>query len=160
MRKKHLFASLLPAAVVLACAALVAGCAGTKAAYSEAQTLDEYAYVLTEHYASLVREAADLREKSTTPREAIEAMRRADNAVHLIVVGNPSADPPVPGLAELADTYKRIRDAQSEAELQDAVNRAILKIADLVRAIKAARGSPSTRLNDIYVERLSERLQA
>lgn len=137
--RKILFAPLA-AVLVLACSAIVAGCAGTKAAYQEAQSLDEYAYVITEHYASLVREAADLKEKPTTPRTAVSAMQEADKAAHLVVVGNPSGSPPTPGLAELAATYQRVRDAQTEAELQEAVNAAILRVADLVRAIKAARG--------------------
>lgn len=138
MRKNH--AAPLVAVLLLACSAIVAGCAGTKAAYQEAQSLDEYAYVLTEHYASLVREAADLKEKPTTPAAAVRAMQEADKAVHLIVVGNPSGSPPTPGLAELAASYQQVRDAKTEAELQEAVNAAILRIADLVRAIKTARG--------------------
>lgn len=137
--RKILFAPLA-AVLLLACSAIVAGCAGTKAAYQEAQTLDEYAYVITEHYASLVREAADLKDKPTTPRDAVVAMQRADTAAHLVVVGDPGGSPPTPGLAELAATYQQVRDAQSEAELQAAVNNAILKIAELVRAVKAARG--------------------
>lgn len=136
--RKLLFAPLT-ALLVLACSA-IAGCAGTKAAYQEAQSLDEYAYVLTEHYASLVKEAANLKEKPTTPDEAIAAMQRADTAAHLVVVGDQNATPAAPGLAELAAAYQNVRDAQTELELQSAINAAVLKIADLVRAVKTARG--------------------
>lgn len=135
---------LAPAALLLEVVALaaVSGCQGTKAAYQEAQGLDEYAYVITEHYASLVKEAADLKAKPTTPRSAVVAMQRADAAAHVIVVGDPTASPAVPGLAQLVANYQQIRDAKTEAELQAAVNAAILKVADLVRAVKAARGAP------------------
>lgn len=130
------------AALLVLAVAFAAGCAGTKAAYTEADTLDEYAYVITEHYASLLREAANLKEKPTTPAAAVEAMQRADMALHLVIVGNSNAVPAVPGLAELAATYQRLKDAKSEAELQEAVNTAILRIADLQRAVKAARETP------------------
>lgn len=118
--------------------AMVSGCAGTRAAYQEAQSPDEYAFVITEHYAALVKEAADLKERPTTPREAVEAMQRAELAARPLILGGDR--PPSPGLRDLAETYSAVRDAKSEQDLQLAIDRAVLKIADLVRAVKAARG--------------------
>lgn len=147
--RRTLFVPLLLAAV----ATLAAGCAGTKAAYSEAQSLDEYAFVLTEHYSALVREAADLKEKPTTPAAAVKAMQDADTAAHLVVVGSAQS----PGLAELAQKFAAVKSASSEAELQAAVDAAVLRIADLVRAVKAARAKPSA---DLRRELLEQRILA
>lgn len=130
----------------LSCALLSIGCTGTKAAYQAASSPDEYAYVLTEHYASLVHEAADLKENPTTRPEAIEALQKADDAIAPIILGNAKATPPTPGLRELAAAYKQVHDAASEAELQAAIDNAVLKLADLVRAVKAARASPRAEL--------------
>lgn len=138
------FARPLMLALLLAIAVPVvatsSGCAGTRAAYSEAQSPDEYAYVITEHYASLVREAADLKERQTTPRDAVEAMQRAELAARPLILGGDN--PPSPGLRDLAESYSAVRDAKSEQDLQLAIDRAVLKIADLIRAVKAARGEP------------------
>jgi len=114
--------------------AYVSGCTGTRAAYKEAQSPDEYAFVLAEHYASLVREAADLKARPTTRAELVSAMQAADTA----------AGPVIDALRPLRDAYLATQSAASEAELQDAVNRAVLAIADLVRSVKAARGSVAT----------------
>jgi hypothetical protein len=109
---------------------LLPACTNTREAYRAAETPDEVAYVITEHYASLVREAANLRQLATTPPEAVAAMQRAD-----LVAG-----PLVDSLRPLRDAYMATRSAESEAELQEAVNRAVLAIADLVRHVKTARG--------------------
>lgn len=127
-------------AIAVPAVATLSGCVGTRAAYQAAESPDEYAYVITEHYASLVKEAADLKERPTTPREAVEAMQRAELAARPLVLGGDR--PPSPGLRDLAETYSAVRDAKSEQDLQLATDRAVLRIADLVRAVKAARGEP------------------
>lgn len=130
-----------PGALVLVLAAAgmalagIAGCTGTRAAYKAAETPDEYAFVLTEHYAALRHEAANLAEKPTTPNSAMQALRRADLAAYAVVVGQDGA----PGLPDLAAAYQRVRSAENEAALQEAINAAILRVADFVRAVKAAR---------------------
>lgn len=128
------------AAIVIA----VQGCSWTKMAYQEAESLDEYAYVLAEHYASLVKEAADLKERPGTPQSVIRAMQEADQA----------AKPVITELRELRDVYMGVRNAQTEADLQAAIDRAVLKIADLVRAVQSARKSGSTSsLEDRILDR-------
>lgn len=133
------FARPLLLALLLAVAALVAimlpGCAGTQTAYRAAETPDEYAYMLAEHYAALVRQAADLRERSTTPPEAIEAMRRAELA----------ARPLVAPLRPLRDACLAARTAETELELQRAIDAAVLAIADLVRQVQAAQPRATTQ---------------
>lgn len=108
------------------------GCVGTRSAYAEAHSLDQYAFVLTEHYAALLKQAADLRGKPSTPANAIAALQKADSF----------AAPAVKKLRGLADAYLTTKSAQSESELQAAVNAAVLTLADFVRTIRAAAGSP------------------
>jgi len=117
------------------------GCAGTKAAYQQAQSPDEYAYVMAEHYSSLVRQAADLKERPSTPASAIAAMQRAELA----------ARPLVAPLRPLRDAYIAGRSAQSELELQRAIDAAVLAIADLVRQVQMARGGGTSSLLDLQI---------
>lgn len=123
-------------AIVLTAMTLSA-CTHTREAYREAASVDETAYVLAEHYAALVHEAANLAEKPSTPAAAVDAMRRAELA----------ARPAVFALRDLRDAYVAARSAENEAALQAAVNRAVQVIADLVRAVQAARASPTARLD-------------
>ncbi len=116
----------------------LSACAATREAYREADSPDEYAYVLAEHYASLVKEAAELKEKPTTPAEAVSLMQRAEL----------TARPVVLALRPLRDAYLAAKTPASEAELQEAINRAVLVIAELVRTVRGAAGQPSTRLHD------------
>jgi hypothetical protein len=129
-----MLAALLP--LVMA----ISGCAGTRSAYAEADSVDEYAYVLTEHYASLVNQSANIAALPTTTQATKDALKRAAAAALPFVKGDATAVPRVPGLAELAGTYKQIRSAENEAALQKAINNAVIKVADLVRAVKAAGG--------------------
>lgn len=134
--RKMLYAPFA-AVLLVAAVALSTGCAGTKAAYQEAQTPEEYAYVVTEHYAALVKQAADLAAAPTTPASVKDALKRADMAAHDVIIGGPGS----PGLKALVDNYNAIKNAQTQEALQAAVDDAVLKLADLLRAIKAG-GAP------------------
>lgn len=105
------------------------GCVGTKSAYRAADTLEEQAYVVTEHYAALVKEAADLATAPGTPRSVIDALQEADQSTKPVIVG----------LAPLVQRYSAVRDAQTEAELQAAVNEALIALTNFINTIKAAR---------------------
>lgn len=113
--------------------ALLPGCAGsgTRAAYSQAQNVGEQAYVLAEQYAALVEQAAILKAKPTTPTSVITRMQQADQV----------AKPLVLRLKTLRDAYAATKNATTEAELQLAVNNAVLAVAELVRAVQSARGA-------------------
>ncbi len=106
------------------------GCTETRAAYKAADNPAELAYVLAEQYSALVKSAADLAQKPTTPGTAILAMQKADAAAKPIVLQ----------LRPLRDAYLATKSATTEAELQAAADRAVLAIADLLRAVDAARG--------------------
>lgn len=121
----------LISAVLLSGFLLLPGCQSTRAAYQAADSLDETSYVISEHYASLVREAADLASRPTTPRGVVRAMQEADLAVA----------PVIDSLRRLRDAYVATRDAKTEAALQEAVNQAVILLADLVRQVNAARGA-------------------
>jgi hypothetical protein len=114
---------------LVAVSGLVA-CTGLRHAWQAADTVDEQAYVLAEQYASLVKEAADLAQLPTTPQQAKDAMKAADA----------KAKPVVLKLKSLRDAYVAVDSAPNEEALQKAVNDAVLLIADLVRAVKQAKG--------------------
>ena len=117
--------------------ATTSGCAGTRNAYKAADSADEYAYVLTEHYASLVNQSANLAAMPTTPQAVRDSLKRAGAAADLVVRGDARAAPRVAGLAELAANYKQIRTAENQLALQKAVDAAVIKVADLVRVLRA-----------------------
>lgn len=120
-------------ALSLAClvgAFAMQGCQGTKAAYAAADSPDETAFVVSEHYAAIVKEAAVLAARPGVPASAIMAMQRADQF----------ARPVIEALRPLRDAYLASKSATDRALLEQKVNEAVLKLADLVRAVKAARG--------------------
>jgi hypothetical protein len=117
--------------------ASLSGCAGTKAAYRAAESLPDTAYVVGEHYAAVVHEAANLAALPTTPADVKDAMKKADNAVRPLILGNPSTG--LPGLRTLAERYQAVRSAENEAALQAALNDAIRELANFINAVKAAR---------------------
>lgn len=127
----------------------LSACMSTREAYKAADTPDEYAYVLAEHYASLVKEAADLKEKPSTPAEAVSLMQRAEL----------TARPVVNTLRPLRDAYLSAKTPQSEAALQEAINKAVLVIAEMVRTVRGAAGQPSTRLEDWRILQWADQLE-
>ena len=132
----------LALAVVLGGA--LAGCTGTKAAFQAAQTrpetvLPDTAYVLAEQYRALVKEAADLRDGGRLPASIVEKLQQGANALKPAVLGDPQAVPPKAGLRQLALNFQAVRNAQTEAELQRAVDDAVLAIASFVRTLEDAR---------------------
>lgn len=115
----------------LVCCIVMAGCSGTAAAYKEAKDPAEYAYVLSEHYASLVDQAATLKERGSLPPGIVAALRQADDA----------AKPVIMKLRGLRATYVDASSAQTQAELQAAIDEAVRVIEDMQRAVTTARGA-------------------
>lgn len=109
----------------------IQGCTGTQAAYRAAESRpDAVAYVVIEQYAAVLHEAVLISQKPTTPGSAIAAIQRADVAIR----------PAIDKLRGLAEAYQVTQTAETEAELQAAINRTILLLNDLIQAVKAARG--------------------
>lgn len=119
------------------------GCANTKAAYEAARATEnpvaDTAYVIAEHYAAVVHEAANLAALPTTPASVKETLKAADRAVKPLILGNPSTG--APGLQTLAATYTAVRSAENQAQLQAAINAAVLELAKLINAVKTARSA-------------------
>jgi hypothetical protein len=128
---------LLAALATVATIAISSGCAGTTSAYKAAQSLPDTAYVVTEHYAAVLNEATGIASQPDVPAEVKAALQKAAAAVQPIVRGDPATGQP--SLHELATRYQSVRDAKSEAELQDALNRAIETLANFINAVKSAR---------------------
>lgn len=141
------FASVLAAlALAIVAGGPLAGCTGTKAAYSAAQTrpetvLPDTAYVVAEQYRATLREAVELKQSGRLPAEVVDRLQAADAALKPLVLGDPSATPPKPGLRQLSEAFVAVRSASTEADLQRAVDAAVLALADFVRAVDAARSS-------------------
>lgn len=117
--------------LVLAIGAITAisvlpACSSTRAAYQVADTLEERAYVATEHYAALVRQAADLRERGILTGAALTRVQEVETVARPVVLK----------LGSLVRAFKAAKTAESELELQLALDESVRLIADLVRAIK------------------------
>jgi hypothetical protein len=112
-------------------------CVGTQAAYKAAKTLPDEAYVIAEHYSIVVKEAADLAQNPGTPAEVRDALKKADAAVKPFVVGDPVSHSP--GLRDLANAYRATESAQTQSQLQEAVNQAVTALSNFINAVKAAR---------------------
>lgn len=126
-------AVLFATSVLAAC--LVVGCVGTGAAYKAAaassEAAAETAYVVAEQYSAILDQAAALAVNPATPASAKAAIKRAELA----------ATPLVLSLHGLRDSYLAVKSADNAAALQKAVNDAVMKVADVLRAIKQARGA-------------------
>lgn len=108
---------------------ILAACVGTKSAYQAADTLDDQAYVITEHYAAVVKEAADIAPR--LPAHLKEQLQAADRTAKPIIVK----------LGPLAQQFQSVRNAQTEAELQAAVNDALIALTDFINTLKQARNA-------------------
>lgn len=125
---------------------LLLGCTHTQAAYKAAplhgEALADTAFVITEHYAAVIHEAALMRKSGTLKTPLLEPIQRADQVANRLILGVPAAEgqPAVPGLEQLASTYTALHDATSEAQLQSAVNEAVVALGSLIRAVNTAKG--------------------
>jgi hypothetical protein len=119
--------------IILAMTTLVGACAGTKAAYRAAEGLEEKAYVVGEHYYALVREGNDLKNRG------ILSGSQLDRAQALVQ----SSRPVILELADATRAYANVKNAETEAELERALNPAALAVSRLVDVIKAVRPSTS-----------------
>lgn len=138
------FALFLALFLAVAAGGFLAGCSGTKAAYAVAASrpatvLPDTAYVLAEQYRAVLHEAADLKASGRLPAHFVERMQSADDALKPLVLGDPAAVPPRKGLQQLSETFQAVRSAATEAELQRAVDDAVLALAEFLRTVQAAR---------------------
>lgn len=134
---------VLLAIMPLVCAHFIAGCVSTQAAYKAAplhgEAIVDTAYVLAEHYDAILIEANSLKDSGGVPSPIVEQMRAADRIARPIFLGNPATQQP--GLMQLRSVYVRFHDGSSEEALQAAMNDAAKALADLINAVKTARGT-------------------
>ena len=119
--------SFLPILLILLGAATA--CTGVRSAYKAAETPDQMAYIVTEHYAALVKEAADLKEAGTLTGPALAKVQAADNAARPVVLQ----------LGPIAQAYKASKSAENEQALQQALDKAVLAVSNLITTLKGAR---------------------
>ena len=112
--------------------AMLSGCANTTAAYKAAEGVEQQAYVALEHYDALLKESVKLKANPNVPREVVASIQSADAKLF----------PVIQRVKAARDLYVAARTAPNEAELQRVVNDAVLLLADLIDAIKKARGAP------------------
>lgn len=122
--------ALVAAALMLGSVAALTGCSSTKAAYDAADTLEERAFVVTEHYTAVVKQAADLKDRGILAGSALTQARAIEAR----------ATPVFQRIGPLVATYNAARNAETEVELQRALDAAVLALADLVRIVKGAAG--------------------
>jgi hypothetical protein len=125
MRSHRLY--VLPLLLLILSAATA--CTGTRSAYKAAETPDQMAYIVTEHYAALVKEAADLKDAGTLTGSALAKVQAADNAARPLVLQ----------LGPIAQAYAATKSAESEFALQQALNKAVLAVSNLINSLKGAR---------------------
>lgn len=112
-----------------------AGCVGTRDAYKAAGGDPvKTAYVVGEHYAAVVKEAAALKNSGQLTGSALEAVRKADDAVRPLIIGNSATG--TPGLRQLSDAYVAVKSADNLAALDKALTAAVEKLTDLINALK------------------------
>lgn len=105
---------------------IFAACAGTRAAYDTAQTLDAKAYVVSEHYAAILKEANDLADQPGVSADFVQRMKAADNVARPLVLQ----------LRTAAQAYTAVRSAETEAALQEALNKAVIEVSNFLSVIR------------------------
>lgn len=124
----------LCALLIAIVAVSVAGCAGTRAAYKAAKESPvekvtvRLAQVTTEHYDSLLAQASDLAERGL-PRNLLDPLKAAEVKATPIMIE----------VTRLAEAWQKAPLAETEVELQAALDDAARALSGLFDAIQAAR---------------------
>ena len=107
----------------------LSACQGTQRAYEAAEGVDQNAKVVAEHYYALVKEANDMKAAGTL---AGGELVQAQNLVR-------DTKPAIDSLADAARAYENAQTAETEADLNRAINDAATAVSKLIDIIKAAR---------------------
>lgn len=118
------------AALILFTMAGLAACGGTRAAYENAETLDAKAYVSAEHFNALQNSALELIEEQSVPQAAINKIAAAERTTRPIILD----------LKRAAEAFSAVRDAETQVELQLALNEAALALSDFINALRGNDG--------------------
>jgi len=118
---------------ILVASSMLGSCTGTRAAYKAADGLDETAKVVSEHYYALVREANVLKDSGQLSGQEL------DTAQALVAVTAPA----ITDLATAAQAFAAVQNAQTEGDLQRAINDAAIAVSKLLDVIKAVTSTVS-----------------
>jgi hypothetical protein len=105
------------------------GCQGTKNAYKAADNLNEVAYVVAEHYYALLSEANRMKESGELAGTQLAQVQQSVRVTR----------PVIDELTAAAQNWTAVGNAQTEAELQQALDKALLQLSKLIDQIKAIR---------------------
>lgn len=121
------FPRLLTSWLVLAALAVaLTACAGTRQAYQSAETLDETAKVVVRHYTATTNEATRLIESGNVSDATAERIRELDRDVY----------PLIQQVEQLAAAHAELGTAETEAELAEAIDTAVVALSDLIDAVE------------------------
>jgi hypothetical protein len=122
---------LAPLALLVALGALfgLGGCLGTRDAYRQAQGLEETAKVVAEHYIALLHEANNLKDAGALTGDALAKTQAAVETI----------DPLVRQMTTAAQAFEAVSNAQTEAALQEAIDRAVIEVSRLVDLVSGFR---------------------
>jgi hypothetical protein len=131
-QKGFIRAAMLGLLLVVAVPALVVqGCTQTQRAIKEADTSTDYALIFLEGYRSGVKTAADLRDSGRLAGNDLTRVQALEIKAFEFVK-------PIEPLVAAWEASHSETDAQA---IQAAVDRAIVAVAEFVRAVKQARGT-------------------
>ncbi len=105
---------------------VVSGCAGTRSAYKAAEGIDETAYVMTKHWEFMLVQADRL------AADGILTGSAKTTAQAIAREGTPF----ILSMKEARDAYVNVKSASNEADLQIALNRAVIYIGRMTRILQ------------------------
>lgn len=114
--------------IIIMLALVLTACAGTRSAYQAAEGLDETAKVIAEHYYAVIREANAL---SASGQLTGTALAKAQDVVR-------ATQPTITELAGASRAYTALRDAETEADLSNAISNAAIAISRLIDVVKGS----------------------
>jgi hypothetical protein len=127
-------------------AAVLAGCSGTKAVYQQAKTPTQYAKAVLLHHNAIGSQVADLRGDPAVSESSKAALLQG----YRVTVCSQEersqdtptascADGPAQNLEAAAQAYESLATAQTEAELQKAVDALVGQLVTLITTVNGAK---------------------
>jgi hypothetical protein len=126
---------LLP--ILLLALTSVSGCSATKAAYKAADGHpDKIAYVLTKQYTALVNEANGYKDSGVLTGAALVKVQAIDRKATPLLIGDANAVPPKAGLEQISQAYGSLKNAETEADLMQAIDAAAVVLSEFIDALQ------------------------
>lgn len=123
------YSGLLAFGLLLMLVFLVTSCAGTRDAYRSADGLWETGYVVSEHYAAVLRQAREIATNPLTSQSVKDQIKAVEA----------QTTPPALDLVNALEAYQSVENAETEAELQEALNKTAIALSRLIDLVKGVR---------------------